>query len=216
MSRIVEFEEDSLRVTAVLGCGEYNNNAYICTDTSRKHAVLIDLPAVDGEFLKALQSVVTLDAILVTHWHHDHWAGYDDVRSHTAAPVLVGEHEINIAPERIDRRLADHEVIPFGTGRITALHTPGHTPGHLSFVLGTTCFTGDALFAGGPGHTNTPDELTTLLATIRKTFLPMPAETIIRPGHGEPGSVGETQRGMEALERAPVRYRYGDITWPSE
>ncbi len=215
MSRIVELEEDDLRITAILGCGDFNNNAYICTDTAQKHAVLIDLPAVDAEFLHALQSVVTLDAILVTHWHHDHWAGYDNVRSHTPAPVLVGEHEININEERIDRRLSDKEVVQFGSGRITALHTPGHTPGHLSFLLGSTCFTGDALFAGGPGHTNTPDELTTLLATIRTTFLAMPDATTIRPGHGEPGTISETRRGMKALDSAPVRYRYGDIVWPS-
>jgi glyoxylase-like metal-dependent hydrolase (beta-lactamase superfamily II) len=72
------------------------------------------------------------------------------------------------------------------------LHTPGHTDGSSSYLLRSTVFTGDTLFAGSIGgaygDASTYDDI---LNSVRSKLFTLPEETVVMPGHGPPTSIGQ-------------------------
>ncbi|WP_229847452.1 MBL fold metallo-hydrolase, partial [Kitasatospora griseola] len=92
-----------------------------------------------------------------------------------------------------DGALADGQQLTVAGTTLTVLHTPGHSPGAVSLYapeLGTV-FTGDTLFAGGPGATGRSfSDFPTIVDSIRERLLTLPAETVVRTGHGDSTTVG--------------------------
>ena len=69
-----------------------------------------------------------------------------------------------------------------------SMHTPGHSPGSTSLYARDlhSVFTGDTLFCGGPGATGrSHSDEPTILHSIRSCLLTLPADTVVRTGHGE-------------------------------
>src|SRR4029077_5578547 len=116
--------------------GPYGNNAYLVRDRGAGETLLVDMPLETGTLLDAIAADGGVREIVATHWHPDHWASYEQVRAATGAPVGVGDKEINIPEERIDRRLGDGDEVRVGSTRVEILHTPGHTPGSISLCIG--------------------------------------------------------------------------------
>ncbi|NED91852.1 MBL fold metallo-hydrolase, partial [Streptomyces sp. SID11233] len=57
-------------------------------------------------------------------------------------------------------------------------------------ALGTV-FTGDTLFAGGPGATGRSfSDFPTIIESIRWKLLGLPSGTEVRPGHGDSTTIG--------------------------
>ncbi len=75
--------------------------------------------------LHALRSE-TIEQILITHTHPDHWPAAAAIQRTSGAPTY-GFH--------MDRTMRDGDVLEGDGWRITAVHTPGHTSDHLSFAL---------------------------------------------------------------------------------
>jgi glyoxylase-like metal-dependent hydrolase (beta-lactamase superfamily II) len=74
------------------------------------------------------------------------------------------------------------------------ISTPGHAPGAVCYyvpALGAV-FTGDTLFAGGPGATGRSfSDFDTIVASIRDALLTLPEATVVHTGHGEDTSIGQ-------------------------
>ena len=52
-------------------------------------------------------------------------------------------------------------------------------------------FTGDSLFPGGVGKTNSPEDFTSLLTDVtERLFDPLPDATWVYPGHGNDTTLG--------------------------
>lgn len=87
--------------------------------------------------------------------------------------------------------LEDGELLPGSTWKV--LHSPGHTAGSACFYeesLGVLV-SGDTLFRDGVGRTDGPDsDESELHRSIMTRLFPLPNDTIVLPGHGEPTSVG--------------------------
>ena len=101
--------------------------------------------------LKWLEATgLELDAILITHHHHDHIGGISTLKRHF--PVVVyGPQDRRI--NGITHICREGDVIELTNGlRFTVLETPGHTSSHISFVGHGTLFCGDTLFAAGCGR----------------------------------------------------------------
>jgi len=64
------------------------------------------------------------------------------------------------------------------------MHTPGHTPGSTCYLAGRILFSGDVLFPGGPGRTQSPADLQQSIASITERLYALPDETLVLPGHG--------------------------------
>lgn len=207
------YKDGDIEILRLGPLGPYGNNAYIITDGSSKQTAIVDMPEGSEAVVEALGNA-NVSAIIATHWHPDHWAGYDVIRAVTKAPVHVHAAEINIPAERIDKRVDDGQDIMLGTARIRVIHTPGHTPGSMSLKLGKVLLTGDALFPGGPGRTRTPEDLQTALRSIAERMLVLDENTLIWPGHGDPGQIGpvkvDYQRFMARAHRPDLA---GDVSW---
>lgn len=94
-----------------------------------------------------------------------------------------------------DEYFGDGFVLP-GTD-IRVLHTPGHTPGSSCFVVdsGSALISGDTLFAGGRGRTDTFDaDESAIMHSIRSRLCVLPDAVRVWPGHGEPTTIGREKR----------------------
>lgn len=196
------------------------SNTYLVADEEGGHAVLIDTGAPSGPVLKWIEELgVTLTHALCTHHHVDHVINTSDYADTGCVVCGHGAERELFGAGLLDRELSDGDELESGKLRIRALHIPGHTLGQLAFLVNEQeVFTGDTLFAGsvggntGPGHTTIEDLKTSVLDVL----LELPEETVIRPGHTEPSTVGREKRenpfvrawtGREAARERPCRVR---------
>lgn len=208
-------EEGGLRVLHFGPLGSFGNNAYIAGDLASREAVLIDMPAGSAEVITAAQQDDwRIKAILLTHSHPDHWADYDLVRSSIDAPVMANAGEQIIPGDKIDLPLDDEQVIDVGPYSMRAIHTPGHTPGSTCLLISRFLFSGDVLFPGGPGRTQTPADLQQSVQSITGKLFPLPDDTTVLPGHGDGTTIGEAKAEYAVFAANEHRADLcGDVTW---
>jgi glyoxylase-like metal-dependent hydrolase (beta-lactamase superfamily II) len=208
-----EHNDGNIRVVKLSNLGPYGNNAYVIADANSGDALIIDMPSGSAATLEATAGL-TVRGILITHTHPDHWAEYDLVRDATAAPVYCHPSERIMPAAKIDRQLSDGDEVVAGSVRVRAVHTPGHTPGSTCFTAGRFLFSGDTLFPGGPGRTQTPQDLEETIKSITSRLHTLPEETLVLPGHGDNTSIGDSKREYAVFatrERDPGLC--GDVTW---
>jgi len=77
----------------------------------------------------------TVERIVLTHHHHDHVAGADDLRARLAeigqsTPIFAHAATARLVGFEVDELLHDGDVLRAG-GSWEVRHTPGHAPGHV-------------------------------------------------------------------------------------
>lgn len=209
------YDDGLLRVMHFGPLGSFANNAYIIGDDTSKEAIIVDMPGGSAEVLTAVkQGGWRVKAILLTHSHGDHWMDYDLVKRDTQAPVLAHEAERGVLGDRIDSPVADGQEISVGPFSILAIHTPGHTPGSTCFAVGRFLFSGDTLFPGGPGRTQTPANLQQSIKSITTSLYALPDETQVLTGHGDGTTIGSSKKEYAAFAaREHPADLCGDVTW---
>ena len=207
------YEDGSLRLTRVGPLGPFANNAYVIADRGAGEAIVVDMPAQSERTLEAVSSLRVV-AVLLTHTHPDHWAEYEKVKAATGAPVYCHPAEVLMPADRIDRPLTDGDRLAAGRNDVTVMHTPGHTPGSCCFLIGRYLISGDTLFPGGPGRTNSPQELQQTIASITERLYALPDDTLVLPGHGEGTTIGRSREEHAAFASRPhAADLCGDVTW---
>lgn len=92
-------------------------------------------------------------AILLTHRHHDHVSGADDLAARTGAPILAHAlvKEALAGEVSVTGTIEDGQVFELGTRRVRAVLTEGHARGHLAFYEETsrTVMAGDMIAGYG-------------------------------------------------------------------
>ena len=197
----------------VAGMGPYDNNGYVIADPSTKEAYLVDAPA---EIERLLNEAVDfrVKGVIVTHTHPDHVAGYADLKRLTDLPVAVHERDAHRLPGKPERLLAHDDTLEIGRTRIRVLHTPGHTPGALCLHADGALVSGDTLFPGGPGRTNSPDDLSQIVASIEERLLVLPDGALVLPGHGADTTIAasKTEYAVFKSKERPAGI-YGHVSW---
>jgi glyoxylase-like metal-dependent hydrolase (beta-lactamase superfamily II) len=207
------YEDGDLQLARVGPIGPWGNNAYVIADRVSGDAVVVDMPPGSEAVLEAVRGLRVM-AVLLTHTHPDHWEAYDLVKGALGAPVYCHPAERIMPAAKIDRPLADGDEIAAGGVRIRAIHTPGHTPGSTCFLAGRYLVSGDTLFPGGPGRTNTPQDLRESIESITRRLYTLPDETLVLPGHGEGTTIGASKREHEAFAARPHPADLcGDVLW---
>jgi len=214
VAKAIAYTEDDFSIVKVGPMGPYGNNAYILHDASARDALLVDMPLDEQPLLEAIAEIGNVHQIVATHWHRDHWMTYEPVRKATQAPVLVGDKEINIAPERIDGLLSHGQEIKVGSKRIQILHTPGHTPGSICLRIGRALISGDTLFRGGPGKTSVSGDLGIIVNSIVQNLHVLDDDTVVMPGHGPDTTIRDAKVEYAEYLKHPWPTTYtGDVEW---
>jgi glyoxylase-like metal-dependent hydrolase (beta-lactamase superfamily II) len=180
-----------------LSVGPMDNNAYLLQPATGG-SVLIDAANDDDRLLKIIADL-PLDAIVTTHRHDDHWQALPSVAASTGARLICGQPDLGAIGEGAWVQgligVWDGDQIELGAERLEVIGLVGHTPG--SITLGYVgagrmhLFTGDSLFPGGPGKTNSPEDFASLMNDLEtKIFDRFDDDTIVHPGHGDDTTLG--------------------------
>jgi glyoxylase-like metal-dependent hydrolase (beta-lactamase superfamily II) len=180
-----------------ISVGPVDNNAYLLQNRSGS-GLLIDAANDDDRLLKII-SDQSLDTIVTTHRHADHWQALPSVAAATSARLIAGQPDLEAISTAAGLEgmvgVWDGDRIELGTERLEVIGLVGHTPGSITLSYagtGTThLFTGDSLFPGGPGKTNSPEDFTSLMNDLEgKIFGRFDDATVVHPGHGDDTTLG--------------------------
>ncbi|WP_037672705.1 MBL fold metallo-hydrolase [Streptomyces griseus] len=189
------------------GTWDVDNNVWIVGDDT--DVVVIDA-AHDAEAIAEAVGGRTLRAIVCTHAHNDHIDAAPELAARTGAPILLHPDDLPLwkqtHPERMpDGDLADGHILAVAGVDLTVLHTPGHAPGAVCLYAPdlAALFSGDTLFAGGPGATGRSySDFPTIVDSIRSRLLTLPGGTVVHTGHGDTTTVGaEAPHLQEWIDR---------------
>lgn len=161
-----------LAVTSVVG-KVMNSIVYVLSDGISSDCYLVDI----GDF-DAVRSILHKNAnvlgVFVTHGHHDHIIGINDLKTVYPNCVVYASEECvrmlmsakaNLSAY-LDMPIEYHgeinvlndgdEVMLFENTTLKAIATPGHNPSCLCFEVGEYLFTGDSYIPGTKVVTNLP------------------------------------------------------------
>jgi hydroxyacylglutathione hydrolase len=177
---------------------DFLSNSYLVGDEPGGHGVIVDGGADPAPLLAAIETNrLTVPYLLLTHHHYDHVSENPVIKEKLDVEILA--HPLEAARlEDVDRAIEPGEVLELGGLRIDALHTPGHTDGMLAFrVNDEEVYTGDTLFKGSVGGVRAPGSTTfeDLKTSIMDVLMQLPHETVVRPGHTDPTTIGDEWEG---------------------
>jgi hydroxyacylglutathione hydrolase len=94
-----------------------------------------------------------LTDILVTHHHHDHTGGIEELKERYGCRVVAPNAEADGVPD-VDETVVENDIVKVGGLQARVLETPGHTAGHITYFFpeDKLCFAGDTLFSIGCGR----------------------------------------------------------------
>jgi hydroxyacylglutathione hydrolase len=188
-------------------------NTYVLS-TQKDACCIIDPGCYFGNERTALKEYVEQQGLspkilLNTHCHLDHVFGAQFVWETWDLPLHLHEKERPVltgAPAaglrwgmpfenyRGDQvLLVPGQSVILGDDELEVLFLPGHSPGSVGFYCREQGFLigGDVLFRESIGRTDLPGgDHEMLLNSIRGQLWPLPDDTIVYPGHGEPTTIG--------------------------
>jgi len=170
---------------------------------------------------------LTLEWILDTHPHADHFSAAGYLKDVTGAPTATGEHIVKVQrlwkglynlPDSFrtdgsqwDRLFADGDRFRIGELEASVMFSPGHTMASITYVVGDAAFVHDTLFMpdGGSARADFPGgDANTLWRSIQR-ILALPDETRLFTGHDyRPGgrpAAWESTVAQQKAENAHVR-----------
>ncbi len=143
---------------------------------------------------------LTVEWILDTHPHADHFSAARYLKAKTGAPTAIGEHVKGV--QRIwktiynwpdfacdgsqwDRLFVDGESFRIGELKARVIHSPGHTLASISYVIGDAAFIHDTLFMpdSGSARADFPGGSAADLWRSIQAILALPDETRLFTGH---------------------------------
>lgn len=189
-------------VISKLAVGPYDNNAYLLRCTATSASLLIDAAA-EPERLLELVGDGSLDYVLTTHRHADHWQALAEVVAATGARTIAGVLDSDEIPVGASLTVSGGSTIAFGEVTLRVFELAGHTEGSISVLYDDPTghghlFTGDCLFPGGIGRTLSESEFDSLYEGVVSTFFALSDETWVYPGHGQDTTIGAERPHLEA------------------
>jgi glyoxylase-like metal-dependent hydrolase (beta-lactamase superfamily II) len=186
---------------------------YVVSDPSTHHCALID-PVLDydeksGSVATASADVLldyvrehdlTVEWILDTHPHADHFSAAGYLKERTGAKTAIGERVVDVQQlwkkiynlanfntdgSQWDRLMADGDIFQIGALDVEVLFSPGHTLASITYVVGDAAFIHDTLLMPdfGTARCDFPGgDARTMWRTIQR-ILSLPNDTRLFVGH---------------------------------
>ncbi|WP_433509601.1 MBL fold metallo-hydrolase [Nonomuraea sp. CA-143628] len=184
------------------GTWEVDNNVWLLGDDDQ---VLVIDAAHDAEAIARDVGDRRVAGIVCTHAHDDHVNAAPELAARTGAPVLLHPDDeplwklahVGAVP---DGPLENGQILRIGDAAVHVLHTPGHAPGAVCLYVPEhgVLFSGDTLFQGGPGATGRSySDFPTIIASISRSLLTLPPETVVHTGHGDDTGIGAEAPQLE-------------------
>ncbi|KAM3962760.1 beta-lactamase-like protein 2 homolog [Aphomia sociella] len=188
----------SSRVIRILGCNPgpmtlQGTNTYLIGTGGNR--ILLDTGDKDvKDYQKHLSEViqseqVNIEHIVITHWHHDHIGGVENIYGSIAAQPKIWKHKRSIDDKANDELpatiptnwLSDGQEIKVEGATVQIHHTPGHTTDHVVLTLQeeSVLFSGDCILGEG---TAVFEDLYTYMKSLNRILELKP--NVIYPGHG--------------------------------
>ncbi len=148
----------------------------------------------------------TLEWILDTHPHADHFSAAGYLKDKTGVPTAIGEKVVEVQklwkgiynwPDSFpidgsqwDRLFADGERFKIGNLDVEVMFTPGHTLASIAYVIGDAAFVHDTIFMpdSGTARADFPGGSAKALWQSIQRIMALPDETRVFTGHDyQPG-----------------------------
>jgi len=191
---------------------------YVVADPSTRKCAIID-PVLDFDEKSGATSTMNADAILDhvaaneltvewildTHPHADHFSAAHYLKEKTGAPTAIGDHVIEVQKlwkgiynwpgladdgSQWDHLFAHGERFKIGSIDAHVLFSPGHTLASITYVIGDAAFVHDTVFMpdSGTARADFPGGCAKSLWTSIQNILALPDETRVFTGHDyQPG-----------------------------
>jgi hydroxyacylglutathione hydrolase len=175
--------------------GGDRNFGYLLGDRDAGQGVLIDPSYSPEVFVERSQAQgLTITHIINTHSHPDHTNGNERAGELTGAALAAHP---SLRPTVV---LHDGQVMSVGSLRLTAYHVPGHCIDHIVLYesVHRLLITGDLLFVGKVGGTQTDEDARTEWRSLQRILAVIPDEATVWPGH----DYGVRPSSTIGLERA--------------
>ncbi|MCL2756696.1 MAG: MBL fold metallo-hydrolase [Coriobacteriia bacterium] len=180
----------------------FTMNCYLASASEKADSVVIIDPGGGAKHILNAVGDRKVDAIILTHRHHDHISALGDLRKLWENGVSIYVHELDrnatiaYLREHKGARLAndidsclltlkDGDVLTFDTMNFTIMHTPGHTIGSMCLYVADedVLFSGDTLFKGTTGRTDFPTGSPKQMRESLQYLSHLPDKTVVLPGH---------------------------------
>lgn len=188
--------------------GPMENFVYLLGDPETRQALVVD-PAwqVDTILNQARADGFEIVGALVSHHHHDHTNGLEDLLQAKEVPVYVhkADAEFVEVPAGSLTKTEHGQEISIGNLKVKLIHTPGHTPGSQCFHVRNHLVSGDTLFIRGCGRCDFPGgDPEQMYYSLTQKLMRMDDSTILLPGHNY-AEVTQSTLGDEKSENPYLR-----------
>lgn len=164
-------------------------------------SVAVDVVAGDEEWFieEAKKANVTINYVIDTHVHADHYSGGRKLAQMVGAPYCLHESDKSLVKFEFES-VRDGQLLDIGNVEVKVLHTPGHTPDSICLLVSDKrrteapwfVVTGDTLFVGATGRPDLAGKEREMAAvlydSIQNKLLALSNEVEVFPGH-QAGSV---------------------------
>ena len=186
---------------------------YVVTDPATKLCAIVD-PVLDFYEKSGATATTQADAILAyvreqgltvewildTHPHADHFSAGQYLKAQTGAQIAIGAQVVAVQKlwkglynwpqlatdgSQWDRLFAHGERFKLGSLDVSVLFSPGHTLASITYVIGDAAFVHDTLFMpdGGTARADFPGGSARALWASIQAILALPDETRLFTGH---------------------------------
>ncbi|MGZ2404039.1 bifunctional sulfur transferase/dioxygenase Blh [Rhizobium ruizarguesonis] len=191
---------------------------YVVSDPATKRCAIID-PVLDFDEMSGATGTANADAMLVhiksegltvewildTHPHADHFSAAHYLHEKTGAPTAIGAHVTDVQTlwkeiynwpalktdgSQWDRLFADGDTFEIGELKARVMFSPGHTLASITYLIGDAAFVHDTVFTpdSGTARTDFPGGSASALWHSIQAILSLPDETRLFSGHDyQPG-----------------------------
>lgn len=206
---------------------------YVVSDPSTRRCAIID-PVLDFDEKSGSTATRSADAILAhveasgltvewildTHPHADHFSAAGYLKDVTGAPTAIGEHVVAVQRlwkgyynlpsfpadgQQWDHLFADGEGFGIGGIACSVLFSPGHTLASVTYVVGDAAFVHDTVFMpdGGTARADFPGGDARRLWRSIQRILALPDGTRLFTGHDyQPGGRPPAWESTVAQQKA--------------